>query len=195
MWASTGVAACLLGPVACRRGASSGERVVVLDLIDAFPATDSAGPTMDVRAGDRGAADSFVEGWSPPQRAEDGQLVAWAHGPRTLIAFDAGPRPFETTVTLDCVVADLGHVPFVFARLNARPVGRFRVSAGAQQIRMTVRAGQQGGGRNVLDLFVPGARGGGEPNETPQRLGFRSGHFEAAATRPPAPHREADRLV
>src|SRR5436309_8584363 len=130
MWPAAGLAACLLGPAACRRGASPDERAVVLDLIEAFPATESGAPTTELRPGDRLGADRFVEGWSPPERGEDGRLIAWAKAPRSLLAFEAGADPAATTVTLDCVVTDLGHVPFVFARLNGRPVGRYQLSPG-----------------------------------------------------------------
>src|SRR5439155_2432693 len=92
-------------------------------------------------------------------------------------------------------VTELGHVPFVFTRLNARPVGRYRLSPGAQQIRMTLRAEQQVAGRNLLDLFVPGARAGSEGSATPKRFGLRSLRFESGATPPPAAHVEGDRLV
>src|SRR2546426_2341156 len=119
MCASAALAAFLLGAAACRRGASTGERTVVLDLIDAFPATDSGGPTMEIRAGDRRAADSFAEGWSPPERGEDGRDVAWASAPKSSVSFDAGPRPLDTRLVLDCIVAsESARLPALFLRLN-----------------------------------------------------------------------------
>src|SRR5438445_8594264 len=94
--------ACALVAAGCR---PPGE-AVTFDLITAFPATDSGGPTTEIRAGDQRAADSFVDGWSAPRRDADGGLVAWADAPTASISFDAGAHPLETTVTLDCVVGD-----------------------------------------------------------------------------------------
>jgi len=186
-----GFAAFVLAATACRHP----EHAVTLDLIEAFPATDSAGPTTQIRAGDRRAADNFLEGWSPPERGEDGQFIAWSNAPRASISFDAGPRPLETTVVLDCVVGEPSHVPAVFARLNGRPVGRFRLSPGAEQIRVALRAEQQVAGRNVLDLFVPGGHVSAERGEIPRHFGVRSLRFESEAARSPAAHVEGDRLV
>src|SRR5213593_4460125 len=162
-----GFAAFVLIATACRHA----ERVVTLDLIAAFPATDSAGPTTEIRAGDRRATDAFIEGWSPAERGDDGRFIAWANAPRASISFDAGPRPLETAVVLDCVVGERARVPLVFTRLNGRPVGRFRLSPGAQQIRMTLRAAQQVAGRNLLDLFVSGGHLSAERHEMPRHFG------------------------
>src|SRR5438093_7238796 len=68
--------ACLLGAGGCRRSASTGARAVAVDLVEAFAATESAGPMTEIHAGDRRATSSFVEGWSPPARDEDGRDVA-----------------------------------------------------------------------------------------------------------------------
>ena len=178
----------------CLTGFLAGE-AVTFDLITAFPATDSGGPTTEIRAGDQRAADSFVDGWSAPRRDADGGLVAWADAPTASISFDAGAHPLETTVTLDCVVGDLGHVPFVLPRLNGRPVGRYRLSPGTQQIRMTLRAEQLVAGRNVLNLFVPTAHPGPDAPDAAKRFGVRSLLFESGRARPPPARVEGDRLV
>jgi len=164
---------------------------MVFDLIETFSATDSAGPTTEIRAGDGRAAGNFVEGWSPPERDEEGQLVAWSNAPRASISFDAGPHPLDTTVVLDCVVREPMHA--LFSRLNGRPSGSFRVSAGAQQIRVALHAEQQVAGRNVLELSVPAAYVPAERHEITRRFGVRSLRFDA--TRPPASRVEGDRLV
>ena len=54
------LAACLLAAGGCRRSASTGERAVALDLIAAFSATDSVGPTTEIRVGDRRAATEAI---------------------------------------------------------------------------------------------------------------------------------------
>jgi len=190
------LAACLLAAGGCRRSASTGARAVAVDLVEAFAATDSAGPMTEIHAGDRRATSSFVEGWSPPARDEDGRDVAWASSPRASIAFDAGTRPLDMTIVLDCVLAGEPARPrFVFIRTNGRPAGRFKLERGAQELRIAVLPSYLQPGRNVLDVLMPGYPASPGHRDSPMKFGVRALRFETSAAPAPVATVEGDRLI
>src|SRR5439155_633275 len=154
------------------------------------------GPMTEIHAGDRRATSSFVEGWSPPARDEDGRDVAWASSPRASIAFDAGTRPLDMTIVLDCVLAGEPARPrFVFIRTNGRPAGRFKLERGAQELRIAVLPSYLQPGRNVLDVLVPGYPASPGHRDSPMKFGVRALRFEASAAPAPVATVEGDRLV
>lgn len=206
----------------CQRQSDS---AVALDLVRALAATASAGPTARIDPAEPAAWVHFVSGWTVPERAEDGGTVVWVSRSRGRVWFDAGPRPVDRIMVIECESrADPAYPLRVLVRVNWRGAGRLRVARGIRKLRVVLPATLQVPGRNVVDFVVAGRgryRGAGwygqgrrtrwrgrrrrarwrgrrrraGPRGRGRRFGLRLLRIEPSSSSPPAPRARGDRLI